>query len=129
MPTYIENDASLPTEYHYKFGFDLGPLSFLTMWEYNWTDIKYSEERLDFKDIKLAFSNRGDNQMIRVDLPVIKSLEITAFQTSNSWFSPHSDVEFFFRKFDVKIHSGLELLETGYLKPDITEMQINFGAS
>jgi len=79
LPTYIQNDADLPTSYHYEFGFNTGLLNFLTNWEYTWSNIKYSEERLDFADIEMHFSNRGKTPQIGINLPVIKSLEITAF--------------------------------------------------
>lgn len=59
LPTYIENDANLPSEYHYKFGFNTWIFSPMTTWEYWWSDIKYSNERLDFDRIKLHFSALG----------------------------------------------------------------------
>lgn len=38
-------------------------------------------------------------------------------------------VEFFFRNFDVNALTGLELMESGFLKPIISKMEVSFGAS
>ena len=110
---------------------DTGSLSDLTTWKYTWTNIKYSDARFDFRDVKLILNNGfGDIQMMKVDFPALKEWKIDALQTSNQWFLPkESYVELEFTDFDINLNTQLELLENGNLKPSVFEISINFGNS
>jgi hypothetical protein len=79
LPQYIEHDAQLPTNYSYKVGLEIGFLTDLVTWSWDWTDIHYSDARFDFKDVKLILNNKFEVPMLRVDFPAIKEWKIDAF--------------------------------------------------
>jgi hypothetical protein len=108
LPNYIEHDAKMPSEYDYKIGLEAGVLPDLFTWKYHWQNIKYSDARFDFRDIKLVLNNALGAQMLKVDFPALKEWKIDALQTSNSWLLPESSyVELEFTDFDVNFNTQL----------------------
>ena len=130
LPSYIEHDAKLPSEYDYQIGIEAGFLTELLTYKYHWQKIKYSDARFDFRDVKLMFNSDLGDEMLKVDFPALKEWKIDALQTSNSWILPESSyVELEFTDFDVNFNTQLDLLESGFLKPVVYQIEINFGSS
>lgn len=74
LPHYINVDAKLPDHYHYGFGmfFDL------IRWEFDWTNIRYSQADLDISGVNIEMVETPDKHMVKVDFPAIKHWEIDA---------------------------------------------------
>jgi hypothetical protein len=67
-----------------------------------WTDIKYTQAKLDINDIDFNLTRGYDVGLLKVDLPVLKEWEISARQEINSYWMPNfSDVQLVFKDFDI----------------------------
>lgn len=97
LPHYLELDAHFPTKYHYKLGFFFDFLSYT----FDWTNIKYGDATLDFKDVMVTFNNEFENKTIYINFPAFKNLEINATQAVNTWITPlNGPVHLVFDHFD-----------------------------
>ena len=106
LPHYLNVDANLPQEYHYEFGtfFDL------VRWEFDWTDIKYSQADLDIKDVEIQMEQLVDVQVLKVKFPAIKHWEIDAHQHVNNVILPSdSPVRLVFENFEFNFHTDFKL--------------------
>jgi hypothetical protein len=74
LPHYINADLNLPKSYNFTFDLFFDGL----IWNYQWTDITYSNAKLDIQDIRFTFSNSQGINLIRADFPVLKEWEISA---------------------------------------------------
>ena len=68
LPHYFNDDINFPTEYEFDFGLYF---NFLT-WHFLWTNIEYTNAKLDVKDIKLELTNGFDIGLIKVNMPLIE---------------------------------------------------------
>ena len=83
LPTYIEHDLDLPTEYNYTFGVQSGIFTDLLTWKFEWTNITYSNNTnakasFDFNKVKLFMSNIAGKSLIKVDFPAVEQYSISA---------------------------------------------------
>jgi hypothetical protein len=98
LPRYFNEDLDLPKEFHTEFSL-LGSFVPCTI---DWTDITYKKADLDVKDIKIKLTRGFNIPLLKVDFPALKSWEIDATQTINSWFFwSQSKVELVIEDFDI----------------------------
>ena len=85
LPNYVQHDIGLPKTAEYAIRpWDISWLS----WEWNWTDITYSQPNFDIKDIVFLMVNKYDEPMLKIDFPSLKQWKINAMETRNSWILP-----------------------------------------
>lgn len=126
FPHYLNADLKLPSYADYNFGL----LFDLIHYEVKWSNITYSEAKLDIKDVRLDFSRKYDKSLIKVDFPAIEDWTISANQEVNTWLFPESSpIELVFKDLDIDGSFALKLDEKGYLDPVVNDMTIKFGDS
>ena len=79
LPTYIEHDYGLPSEFDYSIGIG-GDMPYnLFTWNFHWEHITYTDARFDLRDInfELTRTDLGEST-IHMDLPVFKNWAINA---------------------------------------------------
>ena len=91
-----------------------------------------SEGTFDINDIRLYthFDDTWNQYLLTFDFPAFKEWKISAHQESNQWIVPEeSDVELLLKDFSIDYQTYFNLLDTGYLSPQVTSIQIYFGES
>lgn len=71
-----------------------------------------------------------DMPVVKIDFPGIKKWEIAAHQQLNTWLLPsQSQVEFYFKNFEIVIDADLVLDENQYLDPIVYKVKFDMGDS
>ena len=77
VPRYLKYDANLPTDFEYKFDNGMGLLD----WRFVWSDITYSQPKLDILDIDLKLRDPhyiSKRPVVNLNFPAIKEWTISA---------------------------------------------------
>ena len=135
LPHYLNSDYQLPTEYEYEFGFGDVLWGAFTR-HISWTNITYSQAKLDLKDVRFQisdyFSSENENKeshKLKIDFPALKDWEISAEQTVNTWIIPADGPVVLVLKntdFGITLDFGAH---DGFLIPHFYEVSMDFGDS
>lgn len=126
LPDFIMFDIGLPENYT----FELNMLWGLIDYNFTYTDITYDRPIYDLDDTTINFHNVYGFEVLKMNFPTLKEWKLHADQHIDSWFAPQSShMSLEFKDFDFMLNCNFELLESGYLKPNVMSTDLKIGES